>query len=809
MIRGARPVVVIFGLLTLILLLPPLLGAGVEVLQTEDSASPAEMGFRGPQVATRTILWSVSTALLATLLGWWPGRRLASNPTGWMTWAALIPMALPAALLFDAWWLQVGPQSWIGAMAARGDQVPLLRGVVLAITLVCWGWPITSLLLMARRAPGSERLLANLDGVGLPRRFGHALRSDAGTLGLGWLLTSVFIATNTVCFDLAQVASWGFELRALDARGASAGTVLKAGFPAMMLCILVVVVMVLFLRRRSNWGRSPQWKSTDASWLVPLLFTAVPLGLLAWRGFRAFDPDSLMVVHGPAIANTLLLALACAGVSVVIALGVTMARLAGTGSSRLAVVCTALFAVAAMAPATLVAIGLESAWNRPGFHGVYGSFMILVLGVGVRIGVVAALIGLVAGATARRGLPLVLMDAPVGTRLFMMATRPVLLRASLAAAALGGVLGMGEIAMVSRIQPPGIPLVASALLNAMHYQYLDTIIPVVLLMVSGAMLAAAFVPRILLRRLAPLAVGIFLLHATPGCSPPTDAMDPEPVAVELTFGGAGAIPGRFDYPRAIAIDKERGEVVVIDKTARVQRFDMDGRFIGGWRMPKWENGKPTGVAVADDGRIFVADTHYHRIAVFNTEGKELFAFGSYGEEPGEFIYPTDVAFGPEGTLFVAEYGGNDRIQVFDSKGRFLREFGSMGDGIDQFSRPQGIAWDAEAGELFIADAINHRIVVTDQFGTVVRVLGAAGRAAGRFSYPYDLALLGDGSIVVVEFGNNRIQRVDTGDGSCLGLWGGTGREEGRLRYPWGIDAGGGVLAVLDSGNSRVFLGETP
>jgi hypothetical protein len=46
-------------------------------------------------------------------------------------------------------------------------------------------------------------------------------------------------------------------------------------------------------------------------------------------------------------------------------------------------------------------------------------------------------------------------------------------------------------------------------------------------------------------------------------------------------------------------------------------------------------------------------------------------------------------------------------------------------------------------------------------------------------------------------------------GECLGLWGGTGREEGRLRYPWGIDAGGGVLAVLDSGNSRVLVGETP
>ena len=744
---------------------------------------------------------------MAMLVGWWPGRRLAVHPTGWLAWAALLPLALPAALLFDAWWLQVGPQSAIGAFAAKNDLVPLLRGVILATTLVCWGWPITSLILAAGGAPGSERLLAQLDGVGRFRRLGQAVRADAGALFLGWLLTMAFIAANTVCFDLAQVASWGFELRSLDARGASANTVFEAGMPALLLSVAVVVVAVVFLGRWHRVRRGPRLDRSDASWLVPAILAGLPLALLVWRGLSAFDLANLLEVHSPAIANTALLALACAAVSAAVAVGVAMARLAGRASGLSAVVVTALFGILATAPATLVAVGLEAAWNRPGIDGVYGSFLILVLGVSARIGVVAAIIGLVAAAGARRRL--LMLDAPRGTASFMLATRPALLRAALVAAALGGTLGMGEIAMVARIQPPGIPLVASALLNAMHYQYVDTIIPAVLGLVCVAMIVAALVPRALLRTVTPAVLAGAIALAVPSCSPPTDAMDPAPVSADVVFGSAGAIPGRFDYPRAIALDSNRSEIVVIDKSARVQRFDLDGKYVGGWRMPKWENGKPTGVAVARDGRIYVADTHYHRVAVFDEKGRELFAFGSYGEEPGQFIYPTDVAFGPEGTLFVAEYGGNDRIQVFDKDGGFLREFGSMGPAIDQFSRPQGIVWDDDLGELFIADAINHRIVVSDQFGAVKRVLGGAGRDAGRFAYPYDLALLGDGSLVVVEFGNNRIQRIDAADGSCLGLWGGTGREAGRLRYPWGIDAGDGVLAVLDSGNSRVLLGDTP
>ena len=62
--------------------------------------------------------------------------------------------------------------------------------------------------------------------------------------------------------------------------------------------------------------------------------------------------------------------------------------------------------------------------------------------------------------------------------------------------------------------------------------------------------------------------------------------------------------------------------------------------------------KPVGLSVHPDGRVFVADTHYNRVLVFDRDGKELARFGGYGKEPGHFIYPTDIAFGNDGRIYV-------------------------------------------------------------------------------------------------------------------------------------------------------------
>lgn len=806
MIRGAWAVCGAVGAVIAVLWVVPIVAACGEIIAST-AEPPGAFGYDGMRVAFRSIAWGAGCGAIAVAVGWLPGRWLGARPGGLMMVAALATVALPASLFFDAWWVEAGPQSVVGRWAAANGTVGFVREAALAASLVGWAWPITSFIVAALGGRDRSRWLVRLDGLSVVRRARVFVTREAWTLLTAWLLTSAIIAGNTVSFDLGQVASWGFELKTLDARGASAGTVLRAGLLAIALTVVVVCVVGFALHQRVKQRGVCAERPSRLGWIAPVVVSLVPVALLATRAFGAIDGE-LFAIHGAAILNTLALGAVCAVLGAVLAVGSCAAAVGGRVSARVGVGVAVLFGVWAIAPASLVAIAWEAAWNRPFFERLYDSFLGLGLGVVGRVAVLAWGAGMIAASGVPR--ETLLIDAPSTTRAFVRASRPWLVRSALSGGVLAGVLGMGEIALSSRIQPPGVPLLSTALLNAMHYQYIDTVLPAVLGLVVLAIVAAV-VPVRALRRLAVLVgVATMLTLAMPGCTPPPpNVLDPTPVAATVTFGGPGTVPGQFDYPRAIAIDPSGGGLVVIDKSARVQRFALDGTYLNGWRMPQWENGKPTGVAIAEDGRIFVADTHYHRVAVFDSEGHETLAFGSYGEGPGEFIYPTDVAFGPRGTLFVSEYGGNDRIQVFDRDGTYLRSFGSMGDGEGKFSRPQAIEWREATGELFIADAINHRIVVTDQAGHWKRVLGGAGRDPGSFAYPYDLTLLDDGSLMVVEFGNNRVQHLDGMTGECLGLWGGTGREEGRLRYPWGIDAENGVVAVLDSGNSRVLIGDAP
>jgi len=241
---------------------------------------------------------------------------------------------------------------------------------------------------------------------------------------------------------------------------------------------------------------------------------------------------------------------------------------------------------------------------------------------------------------------------------------------------------------------------------------------------------------------------------------------------------------------------------VIDKTGRVQVFDAEGRCPGGWTMPVIANGKPTGVHVDDEGKIWVADTHEFQVLVYTPDGTEQRRFGTFGEQPGEFLYPTDVAIGPDDSIWVSEYGGNDRVQVFNADGTLRRVIGSVGSEPGQFSRPQAIALSDDGQRLYVADSCNHRIQVFDAHGTLLSVLGSPGREPGQLHYPYDLVLLDDGSLLVSEYGSSRIQHLSP-DGDSLGIWGIHGSEAGALNAPWGIDSDGRRVWILDTGNHRV------
>jgi DNA-binding beta-propeller fold protein YncE/ABC-type Fe3+ transport system permease subunit len=747
-------------------------------------------------------------------------------------------LCVPAYAVFYCWWQSWPPDSGLYRWAVEAGSIRGLRDLTLLAGLACWSWPLVALCIAAGvPLPATHEDMLRLDGAGAARRLVHRARHDAPGVGLGALIVFLITFNNTTCFDLAEVFTFGNELRAASALGASPGVVLAAGLPAIIISFLGAVLVWLLVsgsgRAAARPAPAPRWMRimTAVTWagtfaLPMMLFI---MGIAAWPGAARAEGGwigrsaggfaarvaEFVTLYQRGITNTALLALGCGALAALVALGLAMAWQDHRRAVRTAAHIMAIgWLLAAALPATVVATAIESAYNTALLRDMFsGTPAALLLGHLASFGFVGALIGrwLAMGepdslADLRR------LDGAQTLGGFIIALRPRIIAAVIAAAALGAVLSLGEIPLTVRLQPPGFEALAQTVLNDMHYQRPQAVMVAVASLVLLAVLAsfAATMVWSLARRRAAAAAMFWLLPAlvAGGCGAAPDAANPPPLPAQCAFGSAGRGPSQFSYPRCLAVDPERERVYVIDKAARIQRFDLRGRREAEWSMPESDNGKPTGLSIAPDGRVFIADTHYWRIMIFDGDGRELGRFGSYGEGPGEFIYPTDIAFAPDGRIYVSEYGGNDRVQVFSADGEWQMAFGSLGPGLGQFNRPQAMAFSRDGRELFIADSCNHRIVVTDLKGDVIRVLGAPGHGPGELAYPYGIDVLPDGTLIVCEFQNNRVQHL-AADGACLAVWGGAGFDAGRLQYPWAVAAADEAVFVLDSGNNRVLAMDLP
>ncbi len=295
-----------------------------------------------------------------------------------------------------------------------------------------------------------------------------------------------------------------------------------------------------------------------------------------------------------------------------------------------------------------------------------------------------------------------------------------------------------------------------------------------------------------------LVVVISLVAFMVGCEPPPLTEN----GVARVFGSVGMGPGAFSYPRGIARAAD-GRLFIVDKTARVQRFSPEGEFERQWPMPARQAGKPVGLTVHSDGRLFVADTHYHRVLVYDRDGVELARFGEEGDGDGQFRLPTDIAYDNNGFIYVAEYSGNDRVTKWKADYTFDSTIVSGEIAGMPLLRPAAILVDDEQ-TLWVADACNHRVLRFNLDGQLLTQFGKMGTEPGQLRYPYDLDMK-DGILLICEYGNSRLQWFDKA-GKSLGVWGGPGRSVGELYSPWGAAYGSGdVVYALDSQNNRVQI----
>jgi len=276
-----------------------------------------------------------------------------------------------------------------------------------------------------------------------------------------------------------------------------------------------------------------------------------------------------------------------------------------------------------------------------------------------------------------------------------------------------------------------------------------------------------------------------------GCTDSTDGQFIPRQVLRKSIPSAGAtIPA----PRAVTTAPD-DSLYLLDNAGRVLVFVKDGDPIRQWNMPESDVGNPEGICVLSNGQIAVADTHYHRVVVFDSSGTVVRMVGQEGQKDGDFYWPVAVVEDDQGNLFVSEYGGANRVQKFTKDWQHLLTFGNIGDQPGEFQRPSGMAWHED--QLYIVDAFNDRIQVFDGQGHFLKVLGMQDETS-RLHYPYDIALGPGKDLWVVEYGAGRISRFSL-KGELLGRFGSTGSGPNQFGTPWGL--------AVDS-NRRIWVADT-
>jgi sugar lactone lactonase YvrE len=235
-----------------------------------------------------------------------------------------------------------------------------------------------------------------------------------------------------------------------------------------------------------------------------------------------------------------------------------------------------------------------------------------------------------------------------------------------------------------------------------------------------------------------------------------------------------------------------GHIVVVNRGPRpLMEFDKDGSFVRSIadNFPLFEG--PHAARIDAQDNLWYIDAANNLVVKFDKERRIQMVLGRRPEPwtwkthviehaipaPSNFYQPTDVTWGPDGSIYVADGYGNSRIAKFSTDGNLVKHWGERGTGPGEFNTPHSIVSDAN-GNLYVADRANGRIQVFDGDGTFKQQFRVGGP-------PWSICITPGSNQVMFVGSVGHIYKVAL-DGKVLGVMGKFGRVPGMFDWVHGI-----------------------
>ncbi len=179
--------------------------------------------------------------------------------------------------------------------------------------------------------------------------------------------------------------------------------------------------------------------------------------------------------------------------------------------------------------------------------------------------------------------------------------------------------------------------------------------------------------------------------------------------------------------------------------------------------------------------IWIVDDDMHEINVFTNDGKLVRTMGERGvpgRGPNNFNRPTDIAWLPDGTFFVADGYAGVRVAKFDRNGTFIRDWGRPPADPDKPGPYEfwsvhsiGISRDRR---VFVADREHHRMQVFDEHGKFLEMW-----PTGHNSSVLTHIVTEDDHVWVADWTTDRLVKYDLNGRYILDI-GGHGPQPGQF-----------------------------